>query len=228
MYVTAGILNNEQAFYIRYLNLEDLPSILKLQSKVVGALPNPELLQPLTTGEFTNILNDESLMIGIFIDRKMIAFRAMLVPENDEEGLGADIGLSEKAFPSLIYSEISNVDPDYRGNGLQTYMGKLLVNNINLKQFQYILATVAPSNIPSIKDKFSLGMEIAVLKEKYGGKLRFLFVKDLYKETRSNVSADVQKVKNDNLEQQQALLMAGYRGVSMEKIDNEWYVCLVK
>ena len=228
MSTTTGKLHNGQEFYVRYLNFEDLSKIIKLQSKVVRALPNPEVLQPLTTGEFMNILNDESLIIGIFIDGKMIAFRAMLVPENDEEGLGADIGLSEKAFPSLIYSEISNVDPDYRGNGLQTYMGKLLVNNINRKQFRYILATVAPSNIPSIKDKFSLGMEIAVLKEKYGGKLMFLFVKDLYKETRSNVSADVQKVKNDNLEQQQALLMAGYRGVSMEKIDNEWYVCLVK
>ncbi|WP_087974491.1 hypothetical protein [Oceanobacillus rekensis] len=224
MYLTTGKLHNGQTFYVRYLNLQDLPNIIKLQSKVVKALPEPDVLQPLTIEEYTNILNGETLMIGVFVEEKLIAFRAMLVPENDEEGLGADIGLSEEVFPTIIYSEISNVDPDFRKNGLQTYMGEILVNNINRKLFRYVLATVAPFNIPSLKDKFSLGMEIAVLKEKFDGKLRYVFVRDLNREARTDITLDVQNIKMEHIEQQQSLLMAGYRGVSVELIGNEWHV----
>ena len=34
--------------------------------------------------------------------------------------------------------------------------------------------TVAPFNIPSLKDKFAQGMEVAALKEKYSGSMRYV------------------------------------------------------
>ena len=41
-------------------------------------------------------------------------------------------------------------------------------------KYDYVCCTVAPFNIPSLKDKFSQGMEIAALKEKYGGSMRYV------------------------------------------------------
>ena len=35
-------------------------------------------------------------------------------------------------------------------------------------------AAPLPFNIPSLKDKFAQGMEIAALKEKYGGSMRYV------------------------------------------------------
>ncbi|MGJ9459455.1 GNAT family N-acetyltransferase [Oceanobacillus sp. CF4.6] len=227
MYLTTGKLDNGMNFYVRYLTIKDLPEVINLQSKVVQGLPEPDVLQPLTTEEFTRILKDRNLMIGVFVDERMIAFRAMLAPEKDEEGLGADIGLKEEKFGTIIYSEISNVDPDYRGNGLQTYMGKILVNNIDDNRYRYILATVAPFNIASLKDKFALGMEIAVLKEKFGGKLRYVFKKDLNIEAQTVPTKEID-IKMEDIERQQAILMTGYRGVSMKNIADEWYVCYKK
>src|SRR5690625_4094941 len=103
----------------------------------------------------------------------------MLKPELDEEHLGIDAGLSQEDLPQVIYSEITIVDPDYRGNGLQNYMGKLVMKEIDRDKFYYVCATVAPMNIPSIKDKFSLGFQIVALKEKYEGMLRYVFMRDL-------------------------------------------------
>ena len=116
----------------------------------------------------------------------------MLVPPIDEEHLGWDIGLSESELPKVIYQEISNVLPAFRGNQLQKILASLIMQELAKKNhsYRYVCCTVAPFNIPSLKDKFSQGMRIAALKEKYGGSLRYIFVKDLeeigepeYKET---------------------------------------------
>ncbi|WP_140392755.1 N-acetyltransferase [Virgibacillus dakarensis] len=177
--ITTGSLSNEQIFHVIQLTIDDLPLILQLQTKVENALVSNTFLSPLSRKEFTRILTGKGFMLGVFIDEKLIAFRAMLQPEMDEEHLGLDAGLPEAELPKVIYSEISNVDPEYRGNGLQKYMGQILMNEIDYEKFRYVCATVAPMNIPSIKDKFSLGLEIVALKEKYQGKLRYIFIKDL-------------------------------------------------
>lgn len=222
--IASGELRNGQAFYARYLRMEDLPRVLELQKKVVKALPNPDVLEPLSIEEFTYILKDEEIMLGIFVEDKLIAFRAMLVPENDDEGLGSDIGLKQEEFQRIIYSEISNVDPDFRGNGLQTYMGKMLIKNVDPTRHRYILATVAPFNFPSLKDKFALGMKIAVLKKKFNGKLRYVFMKDLASRENELQIEDTMEVRMDDIAKQQDVLALGYYGVSMRNAGDDAYV----
>ena len=222
--IETGALRNGQIFYARYLRIGDLARILELQKKVVNALPHPDVLEPLTTEEFTNILEDKQMMIGIFVENNLIAFRAMLAPENDDEGLGADIGLKQTEFYRILYSEISNVDPRFRGNGLQTYMGKLLLRNVDRNRYRYLLSTVAPFNFPSLKDKFSLGMKIAVLKDKYNGKLRYVFRKDLASSETELQLEEWIEVRMDDIAKQQDVLALGFYGVSMRMDGEEVYV----
>src|SRR5699024_5338543 len=144
--IATGTLRDERAFRVERLTIDDLPLIMQLQAKVKSTLISSDFLSPLSEEEYTYILSGNGFIIGVFLEEKMIAFRATLEPELDEEHLGIDVGLSQKDLPSVIYSEISNVDPDYRGNGLQNYMGKLVMAEINRKTFRYICATVAPMN----------------------------------------------------------------------------------
>lgn len=222
--LATGALRNGQIFYARYLRIGDLARILELQKNVVNALPHPDVLEPLTTKEFTNILEDKQMMIGIFVENNLIAFRAMLAPQNDDEGLGADIGLEQAEFHRILYSEISNVDPRFRGNGLQTYMGNLLLRNVDRNRYRYLLSTVAPFNFPSLKDKFSLGMKIAVLKDKYNGKLRYVFRKDLASSETELQLEEWIEVRMDDIAKQQDVLALGYYGVSMRIDGEEVYV----
>ncbi len=83
--------------------------------------------------------------------------------------------------------------------------------------------TVAPFNIPSLKDKFSQGMEIAALKEKYGGSMRYVFVKEL-REDKEKDWTEIKSVPMNNAGGQQALLSEGYRGYEMEKVDEDFVV----
>ena len=83
-------------------------------------------------------------------------------------------------------------------------------------QYDYVCCTVAPFNIPSLKDKFAQGMEIAALKEKYGGSLRYVFVKELRGDKESDWT-DVKHILMSDAGRQQALLSEGYRGYEMKK-----------
>jgi len=208
-------------FTYRKLTEADLSIIQAVQEDVCAALENPAILQPLSDEELLNILRDNGVMIGIFTSERLIAFRALLKPQVDEdEHLGADVGA--KDFARVLYQEISNVHPDYRGHGLQKLMARWIMDEIDLAHFDWICATVMPYNIASLKDKFTQGMYVYALKLKYGGKLRYVFGKDLHS-TRKFTSASIHVSMGDT-EKQQQLLADGFVGVAMEPFNDDWLV----
>ncbi|PEN43384.1 N-acetyltransferase [Bacillus wiedmannii] len=221
-----GLLKqNNEPFHVTLLSLEHIEHILSLQNVVVEALEDKSRLQPLSLEEFQYILEGNGMMIGAFIENKLIAFRALLVPPIDEEHLGLDIGIPESELHRVIYQEISNVHPNCRGNGMQKILATVIMDELQKEdsKYDYVCCTVAPFNIPSLKDKFAQGMEIAALKEKYGGSLRYVFVKEL-RENKERDWSDVKSVPMSDAGGQQALLSEGYRGYEMEKIDDTFIV----
>lgn len=211
------------AYQVVHLKEEHLNDIMKLQQKVYDALPNKSILQPLTEEELLFILNGQGKMIGAYVGEELIAFRALLLPEIDEEHLGYDIGLKEEEqLKRVLYQEISNVDPDYRGFGLQKTLAKVIMSLVDQTKFDYVCATVMPYNIASLKDKFAQGMYIASLKYKYGGKLRYTFAIHLRKSEQLE-GTSVFKSMGDT-EGQQSLLQQGYIGIAMKQEDDDWLV----
>ena len=209
------------------LTEDQLSEVLSLQERVIGVLDQPEFLEPLTVEEFVYILRGNGMMVGACVDDRLIAFRAMLDPGEDDEHLGIDAGVAQDELSSVLYSEISGVDPEFRGHGLQTILGKWLMEHIESDRYRYICTTVAPQNIPSLKDKFALGLRIKALKVKYGNKLRYILVKDL-QETFQRTSSKQQSIPMKDIEQQQQLLKAGWIGERIEQQDGEWYVLYIK
>lgn len=212
----------ETPYYVKTLTVDDLTDILALQQEVMDALPNKEQLQPLTSEEFLFILKGNGLMIGAFADQRLIAFRALLIPEMDDEGLGEDIGLTGEELKQILYQEITNVHPKYRGHSLQRKLANCIMKQIDQSKFKYILATVMPYNIPSLKDKFDQGMRIEELKEKFGGKIRYIFAKRLQGE--ALLEEESHFLSMGDFEGQRALLHKGYVGISLKQQDDDWFV----
>lgn len=217
-----GELKNGQPVRMRKLTPEQLPEILSLQEEVIRALEVKERLQPLTEEEFRCILDGNGEMIGVYAEGEMIAWRAMLVPDNDHEGLGRDVGVPEEEIGKVIYQEISAVSPKWRGFSLQTLMGLVLMDRVDAERYRYVCSTVMPGNIPSLKDKFKQGLEVRALKEKYGGKLRYVFFKDLQAPERKRT--ENKEIPMDDIAGQQALLADGWAGTAMVEDGNGWFV----
>ncbi|MEH6848658.1 MULTISPECIES: GNAT family N-acetyltransferase [Bacillus] len=214
-----------QPFKVTSLSSEHTEQLLSVQDDVIEALENKENLQPLTLEEFQNILSGNGLMIGAFVDERLIAFRALLVPPIDEEHLGLDIGLTGEELERVIYQEVSNVHPLYQGNGLQKILAKVIMEQLKQADhnYEYVCCTVAPFNIPSLKDKFTQGMEIAALKEKYSDRLRYVFVKELQGEGQKKW-VNVERLLMRDIARQKRLLAEEYRGYEMEFCDAEYWV----
>ena len=215
-------LRNGQQVMVRPLTVNELGMIMELQEKVIASLTVASFLQPLSEEEFHFILNGSGSMIGAFHEDRLIAFRAMLEPEIDEHHLGVDAGLTESELPSVLYSEVTNVDPEYRGNKLQQILGQLLMDHVDKDRHRYVFATVAPFNIASLKDKFTLGMHIISLEKKYGNLLRYTMMKDLRGEKKIETLAVV--VDMSDVMKQQSLLEDGWIGVGLVEGDGNWKV----
>ncbi|ANU26522.1 hypothetical protein [Planococcus versutus] len=216
--ITNQVLHKKLPFYMKRLYLEDLPVIEQVQAKVIDSISEKNSLQALTTEEFLFILNERGLLIGAFVEAELIGFRALLIPEIDDEHLGWDIGLSPEELQKVIYQEISVVLPEYRGNRLQQKLAEVIMKELSTlkEEFRYICCTVAPMNIPSLKDKFTQSMYIASLKEKYAGLNRYILVKDIEKPEVHYTSHIT--VKLDDLEKQRQLLDDGYVGIGFQLV----------
>lgn len=211
--------------HVRLLSPEDTDQLIKLQQKVYDSLEQPEQLQQLTTDEIEEILRQQ-LFAGAFHNQQLIAARAFLRPIRDPEPLAKDVGIPEREWDHVIYSEITIVDPDAQGHGLQKKMGQWWLEKLKESDVAYICSTVAPFNIASMKDKFQLGMEIAALKPKYNGKLRYVFVKRLHQQ--GKYQDEIQRVRMDETVEQQHLLAEGYRGIAMEEEQHTWWIHYTK
>lgn len=216
--ITNQVLHKKLPFSMKRLYLEDLPIIEQVQEKVIESIADKSSLQALTTEEFLFILNEQGLLVGAFVENELIGFRALLIPEIDDEHLGWDIGLPPEELRKVIYQEISVVLPEYRGNRLQQKLAEVIMKELpNLKdEYRYICCTVAPMNIPSLKDKFTQSMHIAALKEKYEGLKRYILVKDL--ENPNVHYTQHVSVKLYDLVKQRQLLADGYVGIGFQLV----------
>ncbi|MGR3762734.1 GNAT family N-acetyltransferase [Rossellomorea sp. NS-SX7] len=221
---------NNESYTVRLLSKEHISQLQELQELVVDTLTDKKNLQPLTYEELDYILTGRGLMIGAFTAKGLIAFRALLIPPIDEEHLGLDAGLEAEELPRVIYQEISNVHPDYRGNRLQQTLAHLIMEELGKldQRFTYVACTVAPFNIPSLKDKFKQGMEIAALKIKYVNQLRYIFIKRLDGEGSGGEISEITRVQMGDVDRQQTLLHEGWRGISLEEEDGGYQVLYVK
>lgn len=207
---------------VTYLAMTDLEQIEAVQQDVMDTLTEGSQYQSLSTEEFVKLLTDRTL-IGAYHKGTLIAFRALLIPPLDDEHLGYDIGYPSEGLERIIYQEVTNVHPDYRGYGLQQHLGRLLMRELEHgSRFDLVCATVAPFNIPSLKDKFALGLRIGALKPKYGGKLRYIFMKELHSDWRP--AGEATWLEMGETEQQGALLKEGWYGTSMTRDGERWLV----
>lgn len=211
----------DKDYTIRELTLNRLDDVLRLQNIVLNSLDNKDFLSPLEKEEYADSINNH-LMIGVFIDNELIAFRALAIPVNDEHHLGYDIGLSTEQLDKVIYQEITNVHPDYRGYSLQKKLGIIVMELLDASPYTHVCATVAPFNIASLKDKLSQGMVIGALKKKYGNKLRYVFFKKLHENRKSN--EDLIEIDMADTEKQQHLLAESWIGTSIFQKEDTWYV----
>ncbi|ARK32278.1 hypothetical protein [Halalkalibacter krulwichiae] len=219
----------EEPFLVRTLTKQHLSQVLQVQQQVTWHLEVKESLQPLTVEEFEHVFSDGGLMIGAFVGEQLIAFRVLLFPRDHPENLGRDLGLSLEEQEKVVHQELSCVLPQYRGNRLQNQLAQLIMKKFQEQKlpYRYLCCTVFPTNVPSVKDKFKQEMLIVKITEKYSGKRRYIFLKDLEQHRLLDLQTVIAVVMTD-YEQQKALLTTGYYGFDTKEENGERKILFAK
>lgn len=224
-----GKLNCGECYSIRQLTINDLNEILAVQNKTLLNMENSSFLQPLKKVEYKHILNGNGLIIGSFIQQRLIAFRALLVPKIDEDHLGLHIGLKYEQLHKTIYQEITIVDELFRGNRLQQKLGEIVMQRLKQLDYKYnhVCATVAPLNIPSLLDKFRQNMFIKALKQVYEGKWRYIFHREIFNDKKEKWKV-IKTISMSSYEEQIKLLNKGWIGFSLTRRQTDYFVLFGK
>lgn len=189
---------------------DDIGVVAQIQQRALEVLKDPEELDPVPSNELLHNIQNNLMGLAI-VDGQIAAFRTMHIPTQDY--LGGYIGIKNPQEAGLIYSDITIVDPAYRGLSLQRQLGEWLFAQIE-DDYQIIMATVHPNNTASLKDKFHLGMHIVAMDTLYGGKLRFIFMKEI----NNNFSyKEAIVVQREDFERIKSLLELGYKGVALKQ-----------
>ena len=110
---------------------------------------------------------------------ELAGFFMIDLPGQAEKNLGWDVGLSAVECEKAAIMDSVVVAGNWRGHGLQGKMLREAETELIRRGYRYFLATVHPDNAYSLNNMLRAGYKIKVTKEKYGGKLRHVLLKEI-------------------------------------------------
>lgn len=119
---------------------------------------------------YKSVDTETGKIVGIFI---------AIIPETVESNLGYDIGFSEAKAKKAAVMDTAAILPEYRGRNFQYRMMQAAEHDLKEQGYQYLLCTVHPENRFSLHNVQKQGYEIMITKEKYGGFLRHILLKEI-------------------------------------------------
>lgn len=166
---------------IKEATIKDIDEILKLKKDIWDKLENKEwYVIDGTNRDFLNReLQNDGLILKAINNNKIVGFLIIRNCLKKDNSIIQKLHFENKADMCI---ELSNgaVDSEYRGNNLYIEMAKkaeeIMINRYNKK---YILATVHPDNMASLKSLLKIGYKIICKSKMYDNLDRYILLKDL-------------------------------------------------
>ena len=206
-----------EKYNIISLEEKHLPFVMALQEVIVKNLGSPDLLQSFSYDFMKQHMGSKGFVLGVFVGNRLAAFRNVYYPDpwDREWNLGLDIGLTGARLCHVVNLQMVCVHPRFRGNALAMKMNQIALGMLRERgTHHHVCATVSPYNIWNIPVLLANGFYIVTLKEKYGGKLRYVVYQDLRKPLLFDDNSSEQ-VSLADLESQKKILAKGLYGTDL-------------
>lgn len=206
-------------YHMTFLSEKHLPEIMNLQQIIAENLGRSDLLALFSEAFMARHLKDQGFAAGIFVNRRLIAFRNVYYPDHDDQewNLGIDINLAPPERSKVANLQMVCVHPNFRGNGLALKMNAVCLERLRKQAtHHHICATVSPYNFWNIRVLLTCGFHIRAIKDKYGAKLRYVVYRNLQTPTTFSRQQRVH-VPLDDITMQRKILNWRYCGVGIQK-----------
>lgn len=169
-------------YRIRQASVGDQDTILKIMDISRNALPNKSLFIADEPAFVQRILTHDGFgLLALDFSGIPAAYLLALFPGLSEENLGRDLCFQPDQLLQTAHVESLAVLPAHWGHHLQQSLiscALLLLDS----SYPYLMATVSPQNLPSLKSFQACGFQIQAQKEKYNGHMRYILLKSRKKE----------------------------------------------
>ncbi|WP_151866397.1 GNAT family N-acetyltransferase [Alkaliphilus serpentinus] len=172
---------------LKRIGLEYIDELLSMQLEIYHQLEDKDIFVMDTEDEMRRGLKEGGYVIGVFNEaNQLVGYRYASYPRQEERNLGRDIGLVDDELDSVLQLETTIVKPEYRGSKLQRKTFNSLMDYLSKdedKEAKYLVCTISPFNLPSLKNMLKCGFEIKKLEYKYPtsenpkGILRYILLK---------------------------------------------------
>ncbi len=206
-----------QAYLVARLGEDYLPQVMGLQSLILKTLSRPDLMASISADFMREHFEERGFILGMLVDHRLIAYRIVYFPRSmDKEfNMGFEMGLSESQRSKVANLQMVCVHPDYRGNSLALKLNRIAIRLLREQRVHHhVFATVSPYNVWNVRILMKNGFRIARLKNKYGGKLRYIVYQNL-QEPLTFAEWDARYARLDDLDTQKGLFHAGHYGVAL-------------
>lgn len=163
-------------------SINDIDEIIKLKKDIWDKMKHKEwyVIDGTNKDFLENQLNNKGLILKAISNNKIIGF---LIVENNIKKERNIIKYAHLENESDKCIELANVAiaHEYRGNNLFTLMvkkaEKIMSEKYNIK---YVLSTIHPDNVASMKSLLNIGYKVVCKTKMYGNKDRCILLKEVY------------------------------------------------
>ena len=167
-------------YILRMATLDDASDVSAIMQAGYDSLENKDLFVTEPPEWVEMVLSDPKNGFGVMAispEGEPVGYFIVYYPgPEDEMNYGFDIGFSYEQRCHVANMETTAVLPKARGHHLEARMVKFAEESID-KDHIYYMGTVSPDNPASYKAAESNGYVCMATKEKYGGKMRRVYLK---------------------------------------------------
>lgn len=168
-------------FSFRRAEDKDVDAVMAVMEEAKNTVENPDWFVADGRGWVESHLKDKGFILVAEAEGgplpELAAFFIVGFPGDGEDNLGRELGFSSRQLQLTAHMDSAAVKKEYRGNHLQ---GKLLSEaekELCNYPYQYLLCTVHPDNMASLKTMLGHGYGIAATRECYHGRMRHILCK---------------------------------------------------
>ena len=175
-------------YRIYQASFKDAALIRAIMETVTDTLEDKSLFIPDGQDFVERVLTSDGFGL-LAADHKNTAAAYLLVPFPglEADNLGLELDFDASRLKQVAHMDSLAVLPAHRGQHLQQSLILCAEKILDYDDRPYRMATVSPSNLPSLKNFLACGYEIRATREKYGGYIRHILLKYKVKATDSGL-----------------------------------------
>jgi GNAT superfamily N-acetyltransferase len=164
-------------FVGRWLDDGEVGAVITLHRTVRAAIA-PELLCRESDDFFIDHSGRVGNILGLFAEDRLIAYGVLGLPPVGEPSFADDFALTAGDRAAAATVDGAAVLPEWRGNRLHRRLVAERLRRAREQGRRIALSTVAPGNLPSLRNLLAEGLTIRALRARFGG-MRYLVRRDL-------------------------------------------------